>query len=37
MKDWPTAAEPAQPVKKDPPSSPALSIIRNGPEDFRRP
>ena len=35
MKDLPTAAEPARPVKKDLPSSPALSIIRNGPEDFK--
>jgi catalase len=35
MKDLPTAAEPARPVKKDLPSSPALSIISNGPEDFR--
>ena len=35
MKDLPTAVEPARPVKKDLPSSPALSIIRNGPEDFK--
>ena len=35
MKDLPTAAEPARPVKKDLPSSPALSIIRNGPENFK--
>jgi catalase len=35
MKDLPTAAEPARPVKKDLPSSSALSIIRNGPEDFK--
>ena len=34
MKDLPTAAEPARPVKKDLPSSPALSIISNVPEDF---
>jgi catalase len=35
MKDLPTAAELARPVKKDLPSSPALSIISNGPEDFK--
>jgi len=35
MKDMPTAAEPARPVKKDLPTSPALSIIRNGPEGFK--
>ena len=35
MKDLPTASEPARPVKKDLPSSPALSIIRNGPGDFK--
>jgi catalase len=34
MKDLPSAAEPARPVKKDLKPSPALSIIRNGPESF---
>src|SRR5207237_2275950 len=35
MKDLPAAAAPARPVKKDLPPSSALSIIRNGPEDFK--
>jgi catalase len=35
LKDLPAAAEPARPVKKDLPPSSALSIIRNGPEDFK--
>jgi catalase len=35
MKDLPSAAEPARPVKKNLKPSPALSIIRNGPESFK--
>jgi catalase len=35
LKELPAAAEPARPVKKDLPPSPALSIIRNGPKDFK--
>ncbi|MBV9378528.1 MAG: catalase, partial [Alphaproteobacteria bacterium] len=35
LKELPKAAEPARPVKKDLPPSPALSIIRNGPKDFK--
>ena len=35
IKDLPPAAEPARPVKKDLPPSPALSILRNGPKDFK--
>lgn len=35
LKDLPPAAEPARPVKKDLSPSPALSIIRNGPKDFK--
>ena len=35
LKELPKAAEPARPVKKDLPPSPALSIVRNGPKDFK--
>jgi catalase len=35
MKELPPAVEPARAVKKDLPASPALSIIRNGPKDFK--
>jgi catalase len=35
LKELPKAAEPARPVLKDLPASPALSIIRNGPKDFK--
>ncbi|MFC4167506.1 catalase [Teichococcus aestuarii] len=33
--DMPPAAEPARPVVADLPPSPALSILRNGPKDFK--
>jgi catalase len=35
MKDLPSAAEPARPVNKNLKPSPALSIIRNGPDSFK--
>jgi catalase len=35
LKDLPSAAEPARPVKEDLPPSPALSIICNGPQSFK--
>jgi len=35
LKELPSAAPPARPVKKDLPPSPALSILRNGPNDFK--
>jgi len=35
LKELPSAAPPARPIKKDLPPSPALSILRNGPNDFK--
>jgi catalase len=35
LKNMPKAAEPARPVITDLPPSPALSIVRNGPENFK--
>lgn len=35
LKELPSAAPPARPIKKDLPPSLALSILRNGPNDFK--
>lgn len=35
LKDMPKAVEPARPVIKDIPPSPALSIVKNGPQSFK--